>query len=44
MTFLRSVAGYERMDKKRNTGIRRELKIFNLGQKKGIPTELLRTF
>jgi hypothetical protein len=33
MRFLRSVAGYRRTDKKRNTDIRQNLKIFNLGQK-----------
>jgi hypothetical protein len=33
MRFLRSVTGYRRMDKKINTGIRQNLKIFNLGQK-----------
>jgi hypothetical protein len=30
--FLRPVAGYRRMDKKRNTDIRQNLKIFNLGE------------
>jgi hypothetical protein len=29
MRFLRSVAGYRRRDKKRNTDIRQNLKIFN---------------
>jgi hypothetical protein len=33
MRFLRSVAGYRRTDIKRNTDIRKNLKIFNLGQK-----------
>jgi hypothetical protein len=33
MRFLRSVTGYRRIDKKRNTDIRENLKIFNLGQK-----------
>jgi hypothetical protein len=33
MRFLRSVAGYRRMDTKINTDIRQNLKIFNLGQK-----------
>jgi hypothetical protein len=33
MRFLRSVAGYRKIDKKRNTDIRQNLKIFNLGQK-----------
>jgi hypothetical protein len=33
MRFLRSVAGYRRTDKKRNTNITQHLKIFNLGQK-----------
>jgi hypothetical protein len=33
MRFLRSVAGYRRTDKKRNTDIRQKLKIFNLRQK-----------
>jgi hypothetical protein len=32
--FLRSVAGYRRIDKKRNTDIRQNLKIFNGGEKK----------
>jgi hypothetical protein len=31
--FLRSVAGYRRMDTKRNTDIRQELNTFNLGEK-----------
>jgi hypothetical protein len=31
--FLRSVAGYRRTDEKRDTDIRQNLKIFNLGQK-----------
>jgi hypothetical protein len=31
--FLRSVGGYRRTDKKRNTDIRQNLKIFNLGQR-----------
>jgi hypothetical protein len=33
MRFLRSVAGYRRIDKKRNTDIRQNLKIFNLWEK-----------
>jgi hypothetical protein len=33
MRFLRSVAGYRRMDKERNTDIKQELNIFNLGEK-----------
>jgi hypothetical protein len=33
MRFLRSVAGYRRIDKKRNTDIRQNLKIFSLGEK-----------
>jgi hypothetical protein len=33
MRFLRSVAGYRRIDEKRNTDIRQNLKIFNLGEK-----------
>jgi hypothetical protein len=33
MRFLRSVAGYRRTDKKRNTDMRKNLKVFNLGQK-----------
>jgi hypothetical protein len=33
MRFLRSVAGYRRTYKKRNTDIRQKLKIFNLRQK-----------
>jgi hypothetical protein len=33
MRFLRPVAGCRRTDKKRNTDIRQNLKIFNLGQK-----------
>jgi hypothetical protein len=33
MRYLRSVAGYRRTDKKRNTEIRQNLKIFNLGRK-----------
>jgi hypothetical protein len=33
MRFLRSVAGYRRIDKKRNTDIRQNLKIFNIGDK-----------
>jgi hypothetical protein len=33
MRLLRSVAGYRRTDKKRNTDITQNLKIFNLGQK-----------
>jgi hypothetical protein len=33
MRFLRSVAGYTRIDKKINTDIRQILKIFNIGEK-----------
>jgi hypothetical protein len=33
MRFLRSVAGYRGMDKKRTRYIRQELNIFNLGKK-----------
>jgi hypothetical protein len=33
MRFLRSVAGYIRIDKKRNTDIRQNLETFNLGYK-----------
>jgi hypothetical protein len=33
MRFLRPVAGCRRTDEKRNTDIRQNLKIFNLGQK-----------
>jgi hypothetical protein len=33
MRFLRSVTGYRRTNKKRNTDIRQNLKIFNLGEK-----------
>jgi hypothetical protein len=33
MRFLRSVAGYRRIDKKINTDIRQNLKIFNIGGK-----------
>jgi hypothetical protein len=33
MRFLRSVAGYRRTDKKGNTDIGQNLKIFNLGNK-----------
>jgi hypothetical protein len=33
MRFLRSVAGYRIMDKKRNIDIRQKLNIFNLGEK-----------
>jgi hypothetical protein len=33
MRFMRSVAGYRRIDKKRDTDIRQHLKIFNLGKK-----------
>jgi hypothetical protein len=32
MRFLRPVAGYRRMDKRRNTDIRQELNISNLGE------------
>jgi hypothetical protein len=39
------VAGYRRVDKKRNTDNRQNFKIFNLGGKnKGIPAELLQTY
>jgi hypothetical protein len=41
MSFLRSVAGC-RMDKERNTDIRQELNIFNVGKKVKTPTELRR--
>jgi hypothetical protein len=33
MELLRSVTGYRRTDKKRNTDIRQDLNIFNLGKK-----------
>jgi hypothetical protein len=33
MRFLRSVSDYRRIDKKRNTDIRQNRKIFNLGEK-----------
>jgi hypothetical protein len=33
LRFLRSAAGYRRMDKKRNTDMRQNLKILNLGDK-----------
>jgi hypothetical protein len=42
LRFLRSVAGYRRIDNKRNTDIRQE--IFNLGAKMRVPTELLGTY
>jgi hypothetical protein len=32
MRFLRSVAGYRRMSKKRNVGLKQERNIFNPGQ------------
>jgi hypothetical protein len=33
MRLLKSVAGYRRINKKRNTGIRQNLKILNVGEK-----------
>jgi hypothetical protein len=33
MRFLRSVAGFRRMDKKRNIDMRQEVNTFNLGEK-----------
>jgi hypothetical protein len=33
MRFLKLVAGFRRIDKKRNTDIRQNLKIFSLGEK-----------
>jgi hypothetical protein len=33
MRFVRSVAGYRRMDTERNADIRQDLKIFNVGEK-----------
>jgi hypothetical protein len=33
MRFLRSVAGYRTMDKKRSVDVRQELNVFNLGEK-----------
>jgi hypothetical protein len=47
MRFLRSVGGYSTdKTKKKNTNIRRHLKVFNLREKlnKGMPTELLRMY
>jgi hypothetical protein len=45
MRFLRSVAGYGGTGKKRNTDIRQNVKIFNLGEKNmGIKAELLRKY
>jgi hypothetical protein len=42
MRFLRSTGRYRTIDKKINTDIRQNLKIFSLGGKiKGIPAELL---
>jgi hypothetical protein len=34
MKFLRSVAGYTLLDQKRSTDVRKELKIFNLSERK----------
>jgi hypothetical protein len=44
MRFLRSVAGYRRIDKKRNTDITKFKNIQSRRENKGIPAELLRTY